>query len=115
MALEQWQLDLMRAVNDKTMADIRSDARAHAVINANRDLTTAKTNTEPERGTGWVEAKSIDSWKPPGVEYCDRMMDEADMIDKAQRVRLLTEAAALLKPPRETPEVKDQEKEQSRK
>ena len=51
---------------------------------------------EASNGTGWVDAPKVDSWKPPGLEHMDRMMDAQDAIDRLQRVRELGEAKALV-------------------
>jgi hypothetical protein len=47
---------------------------------------------EPKTG-GWREAPQIKDWKPPGLDMMDRLVDQQDMIDRATRVRELTEAA----------------------
>jgi hypothetical protein len=46
-------------------------------------------------GTGWANSPQIKDWRPPGVDICDRLMDQQDAIDKAERIRQLAEAAAL--------------------
>jgi hypothetical protein len=46
--------------------------------------------------SGWVEAKSIDSWRAPGLEHIDRLVDAADLQDRLERVRQLGEAKALV-------------------
>jgi hypothetical protein len=89
--LEQWQIDMINAVPADVMRDIRGDAKAHNVILSRGG--TATTNKEPPRGTGWQEAKSIDSWRPPGEAAMNRLMDEADALDKAERIARLVETA----------------------
>jgi len=54
-----------------------------------RPIDTNATNS------GWVEAKSIDSWRAPGVDICDQLMDQADAIDRAERIRQLAQTAAI--------------------
>lgn len=36
---------------------------------------------------GWVEPKPLDSWRAPGIDIIDRMMDRADAIDRQRRER----------------------------
>jgi hypothetical protein len=107
--LPEWAADLARCVDDKLMRDIVSDGRAHQAV-ISRGGNTAATNREAERGTGWRESPQVDSWKPPGVEHCDRLMDQADMIDKAEKARQLMEAAKNLKALREAEEELEAEK-----
>jgi hypothetical protein len=47
--------------------------------------------------SGWREAPKVDDWRPPGVEIMDRMMDQQDAIDRAERIRQLAEASAIRK------------------
>jgi hypothetical protein len=97
MALEQWQLDLMRTVDDKTMADIRSDAKAHNVILSRGG--TAKDNQEPPRPNtsqnGWVESPQTKDWRPPGIATIDAMCSAQDAVDRLELVKKLSEAVAL--------------------
>ena len=102
-----WVRDLTRVVNTDLMQDIVNDFRNYSptpradpsakvvpvgagrVIDGN-DAPVASTGTG-----GWVEAPKVDAWRPPGVDICDQLMDQADAIDKAARIRQLAEAAAL--------------------
>ena len=106
----EWIRDLRRTVGDKLMADIVNDFRNYnpaprsltppatvQVVGAGRvvdgsDAPVASTGTG-----GWVEAPKVDAWRPPGVDICDQLMDQADAIDRAERVRKLAQTAAIRK------------------
>ena len=106
-ALPEWQRDLVRNVGTDQVRDIVNDFRNYSptpradpnarvlpvgagrVIDGN-DTPVASTGTG-----GWVEAPKVDNWRPPGVDLCDRLMDQADAIDRAERIRQLAEAAAV--------------------
>jgi hypothetical protein len=62
--------------------------------------------------SGWVDAPKVDNWRPPGVDIMDRMMDQQDAIDRAERIRQLAEAAAVQ---RAEAALKEQPKEKERK
>ena len=101
-----WVKDLRRVVDDKLMKDIvndfrnysptpRADPSAKVVpVGAGRVIDGSDAPVA-SNGTGWVDAPKVDSWKPPGLEHMDRMMDAQDAIDRAARARELGEAAAV--------------------
>jgi hypothetical protein len=62
-------------------------------------------------GTGWADSPQIKDWKPPGLEHMDRMMDQADAIDRAERLRKLAEAAAVQRVEAEIKQEEDKERE----
>jgi hypothetical protein len=45
--------------------------------------------------SGWREAPKVDAWRAPGIEHVDRLLDQADAIDKAERIRQLAQTAAV--------------------
>jgi hypothetical protein len=104
----EYMRDLIRNVGDKAVRDIVNDFRnynphpaqdpsakvvpqgAGRVVDGS-DAPVASTGTG-----GWVTPPQVDQWKgPPGIEHIDRLVDQADAIDKAERIRQLAEAAAL--------------------
>jgi hypothetical protein len=101
--MPEWMRDMTRAVDDKLVADLVSDARAHNVIHSNGPVNKVTvqgagavvtgTDGAAHRGSGWSEPPSIDSWKPPGLEIMDAMVDEQDRIDRAKRALELGQAA----------------------
>jgi hypothetical protein len=106
------------------MADIVNDFRSYNP--APRSLTPPATVTPvgagkvvtgsdapvASGGTGWADSPQIRDWKPPGVEHMDRMMDQADAIDRAERIRQLAQTAAVQ---RAEAEIKQQQEETSKK
>jgi hypothetical protein len=111
--LPEWKRDLVDAVPDHLVKQIAADFRSYnphpaqdpaakvsvqgaGVVKTgdvgpqHRPLDVSATNSG-----GWVEAKPLDSWRAPGLEHMDRMMDAQDAIDRAARARELAEAAAL--------------------
>jgi hypothetical protein len=100
--------DLAEAVPTSVVKDIVNDFRSYnphpaqdpaakvvpqgagRVIDGS-DAPVASTGTG-----GWVTPPQVDQWKgPPGIEHVDRLLDQADAIDKAERIRQLAEAAAV--------------------
>jgi hypothetical protein len=82
--------DLVAAVPDKLMADLRSDAtKPNPVTGATPAQLTRGDGGQVEirRGTGWQEPNPLR--QPAGVELCDRLLDMADAIDKADLARRL--------------------------
>ena len=104
--LPEWQRDHIANVPDKAVKDLVSDFRNYSptpradpsakvvpvgagrVIDGN-DTPVAST------GSGWADSPQIKDWKPPGLEHMDRMMDQADAIDRAERLRQLAQTAAV--------------------
>ena len=115
--MPDWQRDLVRNVDTDQVRDIVNDNRSPprpaappsnvTVVGSGkvqdfdvgpkyRPYVPPKEEATTDR-SGWVEAKSIDSWRPPGVDLCDRIADHFASLDRAERVRELTEAAAIRK------------------
>jgi hypothetical protein len=104
----EYMRDLIRAVPDKLVRDIVNDFRSYnphptqdpsakvSVQGAGRVVTGDDGPAHrPLDRSGWQEPPKVDSWRPPGVEIMDRMMDQQDAVDRAARVRELAEAAAI--------------------
>jgi hypothetical protein len=69
---------MIDAVPDHLMTDLRSDARRPNAVTGG-----ATAPSQPvQRGSGWVSPAPLTP--PPGIEHCDRMMDEQDRIDRAE-------------------------------
>jgi hypothetical protein len=92
------------------MRDIAQDFRSYkpgpsstATVTVQGAGVVTTGNDGPKHG-GWREAPQIKDWKPPGLETMDRMMDQADLIDRAARARELAEAAVLLRPLKDKPQ-----------
>jgi hypothetical protein len=93
-----WINDMRRVADTRLVQDLVSDFRNYSptpradpnakVIpqGAGRVVTAGE---EVQRGTGWTDPPKVDDWKPPGLEHMDRMMDQADREDRAQRIREL--------------------------
>jgi hypothetical protein len=113
MKLPEWQRDLINNVPDHLVKAIAADFRSYnphpaqdpsarvsvqgAGVVKTGDVGPQHRPVDPSatNSGGWVETKSIDSWRPPGVEIADRIVDHFDAIDRAERIRQLAEAAAL--------------------
>src|SRR5262245_40296442 len=68
---------MIDAVPEALMRDLRADA-----LKPNPVTGGAAPQSQPvQRGSGWVKPNPIES--PPGIEHCDRMMDEQDRLDRA--------------------------------
>jgi hypothetical protein len=106
--MPEWMADLVRNVGDKAVRDIVNDFRSYnphptqdprakvSVQGAGRVVTGDDGAAHrPLDRSGWTEPPKVDSWRPPGVEIMDQMMDQQDAIDKAQRIKELAEAAAV--------------------
>ena len=114
MKLPEWQRDLAAAVPDRLVKEIAADFRSYnphpaqdpsakvsvqgAGVVKTGDVGPQHRPVDPSatNSGGWVEAKSIDSWRPPGLREMDAMMDAADLQDRLERVKQLGEAKALL-------------------
>ena len=108
--LPEWAHDLVKNVDDKQVRDLVNDFRNYSVgpsqgpaakvtvQGAGKVVTGDDGPKHRSYGQGgWVEAPKVDSWRPPGLSVMDAMMDQADALDKAERVRKLAEAAAALR------------------
>ena len=106
--LPEWQRDMARAVDDKLMRDLVNDFRNYSPVPrpegpaATVRVTSAGAVASGDdgakhRGSGWTEPPSIDSWRAPGLEIMNRLVDEQDAIDKAKRALELGQAAHINK------------------
>jgi hypothetical protein len=97
--LPEWQRDMMRAVDDKTIRAIVKDhcRSAPAAPPAKVFVQGAGPVAGPiPSKNGWVDAPSIKNWKAPGSDIIDRLVDVQDAIDRAARARELAEVARSL-------------------
>jgi hypothetical protein len=110
--MPEWMEDLVRNVGDRAVRDIVNDAR-RGDIHARASAIPGKPPTSTVRpldagpvkdgsdapvastGTGWAESPQVNDWKPPGLSIMDRMMDQADALDRAERIRALAQSAAI--------------------
>ena len=85
-------LEMMKAVPDGLMRDLRADAMKPNPI-------TGGPNPQPQvrqRATpNWIEERPLES--PPGIKIIDAMMDAQDERDKAERTLALMKAGMLKK------------------
>jgi hypothetical protein len=110
--LPRYVRDLAEAVPTSVVKDIVSDFRSYnphpardpsakvsvqgAGVVKTGDVGPQHRPIDPSAtNSGWVEAKSIDSWRAPGLEHIDRLVDAADLQDRLERVKQLGEARAL--------------------
>jgi hypothetical protein len=61
--------------------------RVHGAIEVTQgvSLGASERGVAPGNGRGWVEAKAIETWKPPGLSIMDAMMDAEDARWRAER------------------------------
>jgi hypothetical protein len=89
--LEEWERDMARAVDDRLMRDLVSDAQAHKTIISNG--TAAKNDKVTPVGAGvavdagpgakhrgWVEAPKLK--QPEGVKLIDEIAEAFDKVDR---------------------------------
>jgi hypothetical protein len=105
--LPEYMRDLVEAVPTDLVKQIAEDFRSYNP--APRSLTPPATATPIDAGrvvtggdapvastgTGWADSPQIKDWKAPGLSIMDRMMDQQDAIDRAERIRQLAEASAV--------------------
>jgi hypothetical protein len=92
---------MVRCVDDRLVADLVSDARAHNIIHANgpankvtvQGAGAVASGDDGAAHGGWVKPPQVDDWKAPGVEVADRIIDHFDALDKAKRALELGQAA----------------------
>jgi hypothetical protein len=77
--LEPWQLAASRAVPDKLVADLVSDAYRSNPVTGGKSMA----EKPKPRGSGWVEPSKLET---PYVAVCDRLMDAQDARDRAERI-----------------------------
>jgi hypothetical protein len=90
--LAPWQVAAARAVPDKLIADLVSDAYRSNPVTHVRSLgaDTGKQEAKP-RGSGWAEPARLAT---PHVAACDRLMDAADAADRRAKIAELQKATA---------------------
>jgi hypothetical protein len=112
--LPEYVRDLAQAVPTSVVKDIVSDFRSYnphpaqdpsarvsvqgAGVVKTGDVGPQHRPVDTDATTdrsGWREAPKVDAWRAPGIEHVDRLLDQADAIDKAERIRQLAEAAAV--------------------
>ena len=102
--LPEWAADMVRCVDDKLMQQISDDFRRGpppagptlpTVTPVGAGVAVSGTDKVASGGSGWVDAPSTSSWRPPGLREMDAMMDQQDVIDRAQRIREVAEVAAV--------------------
>lgn len=71
-------------------ADLRADARKPNPVTGG---PPAPPTPQGPRGSGWVEPRPLES--PPGVHIADRLMDEADRLDRIELAERLAKAAVI--------------------
>jgi hypothetical protein len=83
--------DLVAAVPDRLMSDLRADARKpNPVTQSVAQLTKGGgERVQIQPGSGWVNPNPLTP--PPGLNYVDQQVDAQDAIDKAERRRLFKE------------------------
>jgi hypothetical protein len=80
--------DMIAAVSDRLMADLRNDAlKPNPVTQSVAQLSSDHDGRVEIRGTGWSEPRPLSP--PPGVPIMDRLMDMQDAIDRADLERRL--------------------------
>jgi hypothetical protein len=126
LRLPEYMRDLTASVPDRLVKEIAADFRGYnphpaqdpsaKVVPQGAGRVIDGNDTVTSTGTGWVDAPKVDAWRPPGVEIADRLLDQADAIDRAERIRQLAQTAtvqraeAALKEPKPEPkEHKDRE------
>ena len=104
--LPEWAHDLVKNVDDKQVRDIVSDFRNYSIgpsqgpaakvtvqgAGVVRDADPGPAYRPFVEQGGWVKPPQVDSWRPPGEAVMNQLMDQQDIIDKAERIRVLAEA-----------------------
>jgi hypothetical protein len=119
LRLPEWQRDLIKTCPDDLMKSIVADNRSQpssggsmlpnatvSIVGAGRTVDPVlgpkyrpyvrpaeDDNATPAERSGWKEGTPLRP--PPGINYVDALCDQADAIDKAERIRRLAEVAAL--------------------
>jgi hypothetical protein len=84
--------DLVAAVPDRLMADLRSDALkpnpvTQSVAQLSQDRGSPDRGGVQIRGSGWREPNPLSP--PPGVAICDQLVDQQDRVDRVDLERRL--------------------------
>ena len=85
--------DLINAVPDALMRDLRGDARKPNPTTLSGGITKPTASESPKAigKKGWIDERPLEP--PPGIEHCDRMMDEQDRIDRTDLALRLAKAS----------------------
>jgi hypothetical protein len=74
---------MMDAVPDALIRELRGDARKPNPVTPSSSLSTPAAQSQPQRrGTGWRDEVRLGP--PAGIEHCDRLVDAQDKIDRAE-------------------------------
>jgi hypothetical protein len=114
LRLPEWQRDLIKTCPDDLMRSIVADNRSQPssggsmLPNATVSIVGAGRTVDPDVGpkyrpyvppeepadrSGWRDSPQL---RPPeGVNYVDALCDQADAIDRAERIRQLAQTAAV--------------------
>jgi hypothetical protein len=91
-----------RACDTQTLRDIVADNRVsvHLPADPNAKVTPQGAGRvvdgeTPQNRSGWADSPRLR--QPDGVNYIDAMCDQADAIDRAERLRQLAQTAAVRK------------------
>lgn len=112
--LQPWEREALRVCNTDLLRDIVNDNRPAPVAAPSTNVTVVGSgrvqdfdygpkyrpyrppeddNATTTDRSGWKEGRPL---RPPeGINYVDALCDQADAIDRAERLRKLTETAAI--------------------
>lgn len=85
-------LEMSRAVGTDLIGDIVRDhiGRPSPVRPSGMlpEPGTSVTRSRPQIGKGgWIDPPTVRDWRPPGLAVMDRMMDQQDALDRAERAQ----------------------------
>jgi hypothetical protein len=104
---QPWMRDAVRVADDKLVKQIADDFRSYnasprsplssppqtvSVVGAGR---VVGGDDAPVAGTGSGWADSPELKPPPGIDLIDEMCAQADLADRAERIRALAQTAAI--------------------
>jgi hypothetical protein len=87
---EPWAQRIVEATDDALLRDIVRDNRrsVHQGTGIIPDAAHGAGAARPPVGhNGWVEPLPIKDWRPPGQAVMDRLMEQQDALDRAERTR----------------------------
>ena len=90
LGLTPTALEMSRAVGTDVLNDIRRDHIGRpSPVQPSGMLPEPRTSmTRPPVGqNGWIDPPSVRDWRPPGLAVMDRMLDQQDALDRAERTR----------------------------
>jgi hypothetical protein len=85
---QEWEIDALRAVPDRLVADIVGDAYRGISKSASM-ISEKQRSSEPER---LASGSTAEVKPPPGIDIIDRMCAEQDRLDRAAAIRQRVEA-----------------------